>query len=340
MADDLDKEYAALVEKAPLTPTPEEEAAGQVEQEQAAFEAEGQGEQPQGDKSADHAQGAADANKDKPAAGATPEKKDELPLDEIKKRWEDQKGATSKERQARRAAEARAEQAEVLAQQTAQQLNALIAQLQAGQKAVPNPDEDVVGTVKALQERLDVAQRQQQFHAQQQAALAQQNRVVQTIQHKVSDFEAEFKTEHPDYDEALEYVLDLKESEFEAVGASKEQAQKAAADWAMRAAFTMLNNGVNPAQAGYQQALKLGFKPKGQQTGAAAVDPAAQAATKTAQDAAQKLQNIKDGQNATGKMSGGGGGSGFDGSLKSIGNLQGAAFDAAAEKFLRQMTRG
>ena len=324
MADEIETELRALMDKAPLTPTPDEEAAGQIEQEQNAQEA-SQG-----------ASGGSQADQ-QPAEGAAPDAAKAAPAEpseEAKKHIDNMKAQAREEREKRRAAEARAEQTAAQLAQMEANMRQLMAQMQANQNRPPNPEEDVVGALKYTQAQLAAAQQAQAAEAQQRAMLAQQNQIATTIRTKGEDFEAEFKAENPDYDLALDYVLDTKEAEFEAVGFSKEQAKTAAGQWAMNAAAMALRQGKNPAEAGYTLAKRMGFAGKAPLT--QQIDPAQQAA----QAGAQKLQQIKDGQAAGSKMSGGGNSSNFDGSLKAGVALEGAAFDAWAEKFLRQQTRG
>ena len=329
MADEIERELRALMDKAPLTPTPDEEAAGQIEQEQGASEAS------QGDGGASAAASQPDASQAAPDASKAQQTTPPEPSEEAKKHIDNMKAQAREEREKRRAAEARAEaHAAQLAQMEAN-MRQLMAQMQANQNKAPDPEVDVVGALKYTQAQLAAAQQQQAQAMQQRAMLEQQTQIANTIKTKVEDFEAEFKAENADYDEALDYVLDTKEAEFEAVGFSKEQAKQAAGQWAMNAAAMALRQGKNPAEAGYTLAKRMGFTAKGSNPGAA-LNPQAQAA----QAGAQKLQQIKDGQAAGSKMSGGGQGNQFDGSLKAGVQLEGAAFDAWAEKFLRQQTRG
>lgn len=321
MADEIETELRALMDKAPLTPTPDEEAAGQIEQEQ------------NGQEASQSSSGASQADQ-QPAEGAAPDAAKAAPAEpseEAKKHIDNMKAQAREEREKRRAAEARAEQTAAQLAQMEANMRQLMAQMQANQNRPPNPEEDVVGALKYTQAQLAAAQQAQAAEAQQRAMLAQQNQIATTIRTKVEDFEAEFKAENPDYDLALDYVLDTKEAEFEAVGYSREQAKHFAGQWAMNAAAMALRQGKNPAEAGYTLAKRMGFAGKA---------PQPDANQQTAQAGAQKLQQIKDGQAAGSKMSGGGNSSNFDGSLKAGVALEGAAFDAWAEKFLRQQTRG
>lgn len=327
MADEIETQLRALMDKAPLTPTAEEEAAGQIEQEQGAQEAApGASVASDADHQPDTSQAAGDASK--PQSHAEPS-------EEAKKHIDNMKAQAREEREKRRAAEARAEQTAAQLAQMEANMRQLMAQLQGAQNKAPDPEVDVVGALKYTQAQLAAAQQTQAAEAQQRAMLAQQNQIATTIRTKVEDFEAEFKAENADYDEALDYVLDTKEAEFEAVGFTKEQAKHAAGQWAMNAAAMALRQGKNPAEAGYTLAKRMGFAGK-----PAPVTPQPDPTQQAAQAGAQKLQQIKDGQAAGSKMSGGGNASNFDGSLKAGVALEGAAFDAWAEKFLRQQTRG
>lgn len=336
---DLDRELAALIDKAPMTDTPEEEAARAGDADSGSDQSAAQSDQQhQQDEPADKAQGAADPQQKAEQKAEGEKRPDELPLDEIKKRWEDQKQLSKKERELRRAEAAAREAAEQRANQLEANMRQLMAQIQQAQTKAPDPEVDVVGALKYTQAQLLAAQQRQAQEAQQRAAFEQQTQIARTIQTKVEDFEAEFKAEHPDYDQALDFLLDTKEAEFEMAGFSKEMAKDAAGKWAMNAAAAMLKTGKNPAEAGYALAKRMGYAAKlPNPAPAAQPDPAQQ----QREASAAKLQQIKDGQAAAGKMSGGGSGDAFDGSLKSIvsGNLSGAALDAAMDKFLRSQTR-
>ena len=327
MADDMDKEFRALMEsKGEDTPTDHELAASEVEQKQA-----DQSAAPQPD-----AAQSQEASKADPAKAAEPEKAAAPDIgEEAKKHIDNMKAQAREEREKRRAEAARAEAAEQRAAQLEANLRQFMAQMQQNQQKAPDPEVDVVGALKYTQAQLAAERQRQAQEQQQRAALAQQTQIARTIQTKVEDFEAEFKAENPDYDDALEYVLDTKEAEFELAGYPKDMAKQHAARWAMNAAAAMLQTGKNPAEQGYALAKRMGYAPKQAQP-----DPAVIAAQQVAQANADKIKQIKEGQAAGSKMAGGGSGGGFDGSLKSIAALEGAAFDAASEKFLRQMTRG
>jgi hypothetical protein len=333
MADNIDAQLAALEAKAPLTNTPEEIAAGVVENEQREFENEAAAaiasEKPD---TAAEPKPAADAKAPDPKAAPA---KDDLPLEEIKKRWEDQKGLAAKERQERRAERAAREAAEQRAAAAEQRIAAIEARIRAGNQQLPDPDQDIVGYAKALEQRLNARDQADAQMRQQQQAANQQTQFVQGLQAKLGDFEEEFKADHPDYDEATDFLLDLEQDRLESIGIPKAQATQAVQNWAINTAQIMLRSGRNPAEIAYAQAQKLGWKPKGAAPAVPAVDPAAQANAA----AAEKLAAVRNGAKASNPMQGGGSGGAEGSSLKALSQLKGAAFDAASEKFLRAMTR-
>lgn len=307
------------------TPTDQEAAAAGVEQEQQ--RAEGRASPTVAEKPADAPVAVGEARtgevKAQPDAG-----------DEAKKHIDNMKAMAKQEREQRRAEAARAEAAEQRAAALENQMRQLMARVQAGQQQAPDPEVDVVAALKHTQAQLNAERQRQAQEAQARAEHDRQTEIAKSIRTKVEDYETEFKAENPDYDAALDHVLDTKEAEFELAGFPKDVAKRQAAQWAMNAAAAMLQTGRNPAEQAYALAKRMGYQPK-----AAAQAAPSDAQALAAQQNVQRLATIKDGQNATSKMSGGGSQSGFDGSLKSIAGLEGAAFDSAAEKFLRQMTR-
>lgn len=323
MADDIESALSALEDKAPLTAEPGDDdyIAHPISDDDA-------GGTPPVVEADDEQAPAKVVEKAKPAG-------DDLPLDEIKKRWNDQKGATAKERETRRAAEAARDVAIAEANRIKQEAAALVARIQASQNKAPDPDVDIVAAFKHLQAQ-NAAMQQTEAQRQQQAAqIAQQDAFVTSLKNKVGDFEEEFKAEHPDYDEATDYLLDNEQERLEMLGYTRPVAAKMAEAFAINVARNLLAAGKNPAETAYALAQKMGFKPKG----AEPVDPAVAAAAAQAAAGAQsadKLAQVRAGQKAAQTLSGGGTGkNGYDGSIKAIVNLKGAAFDDAFEKFMK-----
>lgn len=270
----------------------------------------------------------------KPAEEVKPEdQKPQDPLVELealRKKFADKDGMAAAERAKRRQAEAERQQ---LADQLAyfqQQMAAQQARQRAQQFKAPDPEENVVEAVK-YERMLRMAQERQQAQAQAaQAQQYQQLEYVNRLKTSVEDMEAEFREAHPDYDEHADFVVDFEQQRLEMMGVPKPQAEQMAINWAINAADMMLKQGVNPAQAAYEQAKRMGYTPKAAK---AAAEAAADAAMKTAQ-AQANLQQKKNGQAAAATLSGGGSSSGEDNTLSTIANLKGAAFDSAINKWL------
>ena len=332
MADDIDTQLASMIERAPMTPQPGDEGytpepVKKAEEPQkeipAGFESEKKPEEQQ--------------QQQQPTGE---EKKEVAPdiaaeLESFKKKFTDQQGLAAKERAERRAEAARREAAEAQLAQFQQQMQEFQARMRRGQNEVPDPEEDLVESVKYLQAQLNQERQQAQQYAQQYQVQQQQVAYVNNIKTKVEDFEAEFREGQPDYDEAANWLVDMEQEKLEMAGVPKAQAEQAAINWAVNMANIALRQGRNPAELAWNAANKLGWQPKAKAEAAAKAAAAAakEAETKAAETA--KMAAQKAGQEAAKTMSGGGAGANSgDDSLSYIGTLRGAAFDSALEKFL------
>ncbi len=332
MAEDLDSQLAAMEEKAPLTP--ERGDPGYVEQPeitigQEPIRKDDQSQAPQKTQAEIDAEAAKAAQQQQPKEGI------EAELEAFKKKFSDQQGLAAKERAERRAEAARREALEQQLAQERQQMAQLQARIRGATQRAPDPDENVVEALKyerALRMQRE-AQEQQTFQQQQyqQAQLGH----INNIKSKVEDFEGEFRLEHPEYDDAANWLVDFEQERLEQLGVPKAQAEQGAINWAINAANIMISQGRNPAQVAWEQANKMGWKPKGAATQGAAAqqDAAAQRVAQETAAAQAKLQQQKAGQ-AAAKTLGGGSGNTGDDSLQAGLNLKGAAFDSWAEKFL------
>jgi hypothetical protein len=315
MADDLDAELSALEDKAPLTidAEPDEYGPGNPAPEE-------------GDGEPTEAKEAKEAKDDK-------EPKENGEADDwkppTKDHWENIQKAQRAEREARREAERQArlyEQNIERMQQGFEQyrLQQMQQQLQA---PPPDPYENPDAARAWQQQRQQQLQQLWQAEQQRQQQLAQeqeQERQFRYVAKTVEDFETEFKTQNPDYDDATEHMLGVQQKLLEGMGYPKNVAEQQVAMWSLNVAQQAVQTGRNPAQVAYELAKQMGYQPKGSGV----------------QAAAEKLAAMKAGQDSAKTLSGGGmGGSGRP-DLKAIGRLEGAAFDAAFEKYLSDSIRG
>ena len=172
----------------------------------------------------------------------------------------------------------------------------------------------------------DVVQKQESEQRQQAERQQQQRNVaLQQIHTRTSDYEAEFKEDHPDYDERVQFVANHRMAFHAARGLSPEKAKLAVTREFLMDAAALLDAGRNPAETIYNLAEQVGYTPKQE-------SPAAQAQP----NQNGKLDQRRAGQDAAKSLSGGGGrGPSGDGSLKAIAALDGEEFDKAFDRFLR-----
>lgn len=311
LADDLEAELSALEEKAPVFVEADTD---------------------EGDFGPGNPKPEADEGK--PGAKA----KDEPPADEWKppsrEEHENLQKAVRAEREAKREATRQARLYEQNVARIEQQVQAWQQQQIAQRLQQPPPDpyenpqaaREWQAQQQQLQQQLWAAQQQRE---QQEVAQRQQHVQFQRLNASVEDYETEFKSSAPDYDEASDHVLNTQQALLEASGYPPEVAQQQVAMWSVSIAQQALASGRDPAKMTYEMAQKMGYVPASKRQ-----------AAEPAQAAADKLAAIKAGQASAQTLSGGGGGAQGRPSLKTIANLEGAAFDAAMEKYLTDSIRG
>ena len=331
---ELEAEFAALEKAAPLTADPEE--IGDPEH----YESETEG--------AEQVAGSDATPGDELAKSADPAKPP-LSREEVEKRLDDQKKATREARErARKAEDALWQLQNGGGQQQAPQQTVPQGQPQAQHQAPVNfapgydPAKDPRPTRNQFQTDGEFAQaeydwlyRQNEWRAQaenaqreqqtQQAQISQQQQaVVRHLASRVSDFEAEFKETTPDYDQAIDFLAEIRTKYHMGRGFDEGTAKQMVVRDFLSDAAAMMDNRVNPAEAAYNLAKQFGY-------GTQATD----AQTAQQQDTS-RIEQIKQGQGAAKSLSGGGKSPSGSMSLKAITSLEGDDFDKAADRFLRR----
>lgn len=230
------------------------------------------------------------------------------------------------ERTKRQAAEARAEA-----------LEQRLAALERGGKpavddfdlsAIPDVEADPIGNIEAIKRMaLKLAQREQETARTSQAQTAQQRQFAQ-INTRMQEYEADFLTENPDYNDAAKHFREARTLELQEQGYDGDELNTALRTELVGLVARSLQSGKDPAEVVYRLAKNRGF---GVQTGKENPDPV--------DKANKKLETIERGQRASRSLSGMSGKTG-DGELSaaSVSRLEGAAFDAAFAR-LRQEAR-
>ena len=132
--------------------------------------------------------------------------------------------------------------------------------------------------VKSLQEQITNQHQTEQSAAQQQQ---QEQQFFQAIAAQVN----EFRHNQPDYDDALNFVLNSRRDELLAMGVNENDANMRIGHEAQEISMNAFQSGQNPAQVVYQMAKLRGFKP----------EPPKQS---------KNIENIKKGQQASSSLSG------------------------------------
>lgn len=140
-------------------------------------------------------------------------------------------------------------------------------------REAPPPDEQAdplgAGLHIAKQTAAQVEQmRREQWQREQQ--IAQQNQVMQQRQmqeqamqqfvNRVTASEAEFKTSHPDYQEALTFAMTRRTKELTAAGYEQDEAAQIAGNDARNLAAQWVGRGLNPAEHAYKMAQAMGYQ--------------------------------------------------------------------------------
>jgi len=157
---------------------------------------------------------------------------------------------------------------------------------------------DPLGVIQKQLRELD------QKVAQKQEPVQQDQHVFQSIATQVQ----EFKKTAPDYDDALQHVLESRKQELMAMGANEYEASQRVGVEAQELATNALRAGQNPGQIVYNLAKLRGY---------------------AAKQAAAKLETVAKGQNASQSLSGASGGAEkVDLSMREIDSMSDKEFDA------------
>ncbi len=149
-----------------------------------------------------------------------------------------------------------------------------------GKQPDPLPATDDPAALDHLTRRLgEIETRQTQTDQQRQLEAADQAEIMQ-LQTVMATSEQAFRAEKPDYDAAIQHVVEARARELQLYGLSLPEIQRTIAEEATDIARSAVAQGRNPAELGYQIALSRGYRPDQaqqpqQQGGAAAATLAA-----------------------------------------------------------------
>lgn len=246
----------------------------------------------------DPARAEPDAAPEPEAADATPER-EPLPREELESRLNQTKAAMREERARARELKTRLEALEAQEAQRAAQsdpLADLIANLR-------DDDDDPIGDIETVKKVLKAFREQQARETQTEQQQRQHNQAWTQFVNTVSEHEAEFKEERPDYDQAVVFFRDDLRNELTELGLSGAELDEEFKKRIIGISTQALQKGRNPAEVTYKLAEKRGYRPGGVQ------------ATTTSQPqkldkATERLQTLDKGAKASRSLSSVGGASG------------------------------
>lgn len=315
MSDDVEAQLAAMEEAAPLTETPQEQRQQEV---QAPVEGE--------------TQSAAEGEQQQ----AQEEQRQPLPPEELQRRYGDLRTALRSERQERRDEKRQfteqIQRMEHAFQQFQQRINP-----QQPQTQQPQTDGEILDML--LRERDEQIQ-WDNYTRQQRAAQEKQARETEerfnAVRADMVDYEDAFRETAPDYDDAAQHLNSVWDKTFELFGYDPQTRAQLLENLAFQVVDAAIKQRRDPAKAIYEAAKGMGYGKATATQVAAAAATGAQPQQQGGQNGASQLAALKAGQEAAKSLSGGGAAVQGEGlTLASIAKLEGAAFDSAMEKLLR-----
>jgi hypothetical protein len=127
---------------------------------------------------------------------------------------------------------------------------------------IPDPEQDPMAALKALQKlakNFTTTERQTTEQSEKQQA---ETRFITELQGFVQESEADFRGEHPDYDEACKHLKVKLKEEFEDQGYRGPNLATAVNRELVRLAHTARKNGADPAEVYWRTAVRRGYTAK------------------------------------------------------------------------------
>lgn len=127
---------------------------------------------------------------------------------------------------------------------------------------IPDPEQDPMAALKALQKlakNFTTTERQTTEQTEKQQAEA---KFISDLQGFVQESEADFRSEHPDYDEACKHLKGALKQEFEDQGYRGPNLATAVNRELIRLAHTARKNGADPAEVYWRTAVRRGYTAK------------------------------------------------------------------------------
>lgn len=169
-------------------------------------------------------------------------------------------GALHAERERRKTAEAEAKKF----REQLDAINTMREQVR-NRQPEPLPESDDAG-VQHLRDRLAQLEQGQTRITQERDNQALDQAESRQLQAAIASSENEFRTAQPDYDEAVQYVIEARARELQLHGLNPVEVQQAVAEEAQDIVRSAIRQGRSPAEMAYQIAQSRGYRPAQPQT--------------------------------------------------------------------------
>lgn len=267
------------------------------------------------------------------AAEAKTVEREPLPREELEKRLEQKNAAIKEARSQQRELKQRLEslEAERAKQAEADPFEQLISSLR-------DDDDDPIEDIATLKRVIKSFQDRQKAETEAEKAQTQQQKAMTSFATSVAEGEVEFKADNPDYDDAVKHFRQSVREELEEQGLTGQELEKEFTTTLINLARKAMDADRNPAEVVYSLAKKRGFKGG---TTVNKIDDKIAATQADIDKAAEKIQTLKQGQQAGRSLSsvGGSGGTGGQVTLSSAAKKSGKDLLADYAKLKEQAKR-
>jgi hypothetical protein len=127
---------------------------------------------------------------------------------------------------------------------------------------IPDPEQDPMEALKALRKIASRFTNEQRETTQMTAKQEAEARFISDLQGFVSESEADFRGDHPDYDDACKHLKGKLKEEFEDQGYRDANLMTAVNRELVRLAHTARKNGADPAEVYWRTAVRRGYTAK------------------------------------------------------------------------------
>lgn len=250
---------------------------------------------------------------EKPVKDAKPDRS----IEDLQKEIESYKTVSMKERRQRQQIESRYAQLNDTVARIQQRIQEREEAAKRGDEPqIPDVENDPIGAIKFMQDKIARYEQQQAQEAQQRAQYDQQAQAIGRLKTHLDQADAEFAQEHPDFPEAAEYYAQIQMQGFMASGMSQDEAYRHLQAHVIDMSNRALQRGISPQQIAYDMAKRMGFRSQAEL------------------NKPSPLANVKAGQAAAKTMSGGGKGAKGPISFEDLSKIKD---DAEFSKRLKQL---